>query len=82
VVRVAQTVVFKSEELLRKPAELFARVAEFLDIAPFPPNSEKSVHAREYDVTMSADEERYLKGVLEQEIRELVGCSAGIARRG
>lgn len=68
---VAQTVVFKSEELLGNPAELLGRVAELLDIATFPPIAEKSVHAREYDATMSADEKHYLIGVFEQEIREL-----------
>ena len=62
---------FKSAELLGNPAELLARVAEFLDIAPFPPIAEKSVHAREYGATMSADERRHLIGVFEQEIRGL-----------
>ena len=81
---VAQTLVFKSEDLLAKPDDVLARVAAFLEIVPFPPLTEKSVHAREYDATMSGDEKRYLMGVFEQEIHELErllgwDCSAWLA---
>jgi len=68
---VAQTLIFRSEELLGEPAEVLGRIANFLGIAPFPPLAEKTVHAREYDTKMSADEKRYLIDVYEQEVREL-----------
>ena len=68
---VAQTLVLRSEELLGQPAEVLARLASFLGIAPFPSVGEKTVHAREYDTTMSADEKQYLIGVYEQDILEL-----------
>jgi len=68
---VAQTLVFRSEELLGQPAEVLARIADFLGIAPFPELAEKTVHAREYDASMSADEKQYLVGVFEHEIHEL-----------
>jgi len=68
---VARTLVFRSEELLGQPAEVLARIADFLGIAPFPELAEKTVHAREYDASMSADEKQYLVGVFEQEIHEL-----------
>lgn len=66
-----QTVAFKSEELLAAPAVVLARIAGFLGIAPFPPVADTSVHAREYDTTMTAEEKRYLLSVFEPEIREL-----------
>jgi len=66
-----QTLVLRSEELLGQPTEVLARLASFLGIASFPYVREKTVHAREYDTTMSADEKQYLIGVYEQDIREL-----------
>ena len=66
-----QTIVFKSEELLATPAAVLVRVADFLDIAPFAPVTDKTVHAREYDATMTAEEKRYLLNVFEPEIHEL-----------
>lgn len=68
---VAQTLVFKSEDLLGDPTGVLARIASFLGVSPFPGVREKTVHAREYDTTMSADEKRYLIGVYEEEIHEL-----------
>jgi hypothetical protein len=68
---VAQTVVFRSEELIGRPAEVLTRIADFLGIASFPPLAEKTVNAREYDTAMSADEKRYLIGVFEQEVHAL-----------
>jgi hypothetical protein len=68
---VAQTLVLRSEELLGQPTEVLTRLASFLGIASFPPVREKTVHAREYDTTMSSDEKQYLIGVYEQDIREL-----------
>jgi hypothetical protein len=66
-----QTIVFKSEELLGAPAAVLARIADFLGIAPFPAVTDKTVHAREYDMAMTTEEKRYLLGVFEPEIREL-----------
>ena len=79
-----QTIVFKSEELLAASAAVLARIADFLDIAPFPPIADKTVHAREYDTTMTTEEKRYLIGVFEPEVRELErllrwDCSAWLA---
>jgi len=68
---VAQTLVFRSEELLGQPAEVLARIADFLGIASFPELAQKTVHAREYDASMSADEKQYLVRVFEQEIHDL-----------
>ena len=81
---VEQTLVFKSEELFAEPSEILRRVAAFLDIDPFPPVAPITIHAREYDTTMSEAEKRYLIGVFEQEIRELErllgwDCSAWLA---
>ena len=66
-----QTIVFRSEELLEAPAAVLARIADFLGIASFPPIADETVHVREYDTTMTAEEKRYLIGVFEPEIREL-----------
>lgn len=66
-----QTMVIRSEDLLRSPVTVLASVAEFLDIAPFPPIEDKTVHAREYDTTMTDEERRYLVSVFDPEIREL-----------
>jgi hypothetical protein len=66
-----QTIVFKSEELLATPAAVLARIAAFLGIAPFPPVADRTVHAREYDTTMSMEEKRYLVAVFEPEIHDL-----------
>jgi hypothetical protein len=68
---VAQTLIFRSEELLGHPDDVLARVAAFLGIALFPPVEQRSVHAREYDTTMSSEEKRYLVDVFEHEIHEL-----------
>jgi len=78
-----QTIVFKSEELLAAPRRARAD-RDFLDMAPFPPIADKTVHAREYDTTMTTDEKRYLIGVFEPEVRELErllrwDCSAWLA---
>jgi hypothetical protein len=79
-----QTIVFKSEELLSTPAAVLKQIADFLGIAPFPPVADKTVHAREYDTTMTAEEKRYLRAVFEPEIHELErllgwDCSAWLA---
>jgi len=66
-----QTIAFKSEELLASPADVLARIADFLGIAPFPSVAEKSAHARDYDTAMTEEERRYLVAVFEPEIREL-----------
>jgi len=66
-----QTIVFKSEELLREHTTVLARVADFLDIAPFPPLAEKRAEVREYETVMSDEERRYLGAVFETEIGEL-----------
>jgi len=66
-----QTLIFKSEDLLAAPAAVLARIADFLDIAPFPPTARKSAHARDYDTAMTAEERRYLVKIFEREIREL-----------
>ena len=70
-VPVAQTLIFKSEELLARPNEVLGQIAKFLDIAPFPPLPARIVHAREYATEMSDEEQRYLIGVFEAEIRQL-----------
>jgi hypothetical protein len=80
----AQMLIFKSEELQAQPAEVLAKIATFLDIAPFPPVEEKTVQAREYQDPMSEEDKRYLIGVFEPEIRELErvlgwDCSAWLA---
>ena len=67
----AQTIVFKSEELLESPATVLARIAEFLGVAPFPAVAARIVHAYPYDTAMSEDERRYLVSIFEPEIREL-----------
>jgi hypothetical protein len=79
-----QTIVFKSEELLGEHAAVLARVAQFLDIAPFPPLAEKRAEVREYNASMSAAEKDYLAAIFEPEIRELEqllnwDCSAWLA---
>lgn len=66
-----QTLVFKSEELLDAPSTVLARIAQLLDIAPFPPLAPRTEHAREYDTTMSEEARRYLLSVFAPEIREL-----------
>ncbi len=76
-----QTIVFKSEDLLGAHAEVLARVADFLGIAPFPPLAQKRAEVREYNVAMGAEEKRYLAGLYETEIgalERLLGwdCSA------
>jgi hypothetical protein len=76
-----QTIVFKSEDLLGAHAEVLARVADFLGIAPFPPLAQKTAEVREYNVAMGAEEKRYLAGLYETEIgalERLLGwdCSA------
>lgn len=81
---VAQTLIFKNEQLLDEPAAVLARSAEFLGIAPFPPLGAKTRNTREYNAAMSAEEKRYLTGVYAQEIRELErllgwDCSAWLA---
>jgi hypothetical protein len=68
---VAQTLIFKSEELLGQPGDVLRQIANFLGVTPFPPVVEKTVHAREYDTTMTVDEKRYLIGVYEEEIHDL-----------
>jgi hypothetical protein len=77
-------VLFKSEELLDSSPVVLARVAEFLGVAPFPAVHEKTVHAREYDTSMTGEERQYLVDVFEPEIRaleRLLGwdCSAWLA---
>jgi hypothetical protein len=67
----AQMLIFKSEQLQHQPDETLSRVATFLDIAPFPPVAKKTVHAREYDTTMTDEERHFLIGVFTAEIREL-----------
>ena len=79
-----QTLIFKSEELFEEPTEVLARIAVFLDIAPFPELAAKTVHAREYDAEMSDEERRRLVDVYEAEIRQLErllgwDCSAWLA---
>ena len=81
---VAQTLLFKSEELFEKPAEVLGRIAVFLDVAPFPPLAAKTVDVREYDTEMSDEEKRWLVGAYEAEIRQLErllgwDCSAWLA---
>jgi hypothetical protein len=66
-----QMLIFKSEELQAQPADVLARIATYLGIAPFPPVGEKIVQAREYQGAMSDEDKRYLIGVFEPEIREL-----------
>ena len=68
---VEQTLIFKSEELLGDPNEVLGRIAAFLDIDPFPSVTPKTLHAREYDTTMSDQEKGYLVEVYRDEIREL-----------
>jgi hypothetical protein len=79
-----QTLVFKSEELLATPAAVLAGIAAFLGIAPFPTAPGKTVHARDYDSAMTAEEKRYLVAVFTPEIRALErllawDCSAWLA---
>ncbi len=79
-----QTLVFKSEELIATPAAVLAAIADFLGIAPFPPTPGKTVHARDYDTSMTAEEKRYLLAVFTPEIRALErllawDCSAWLA---
>jgi hypothetical protein len=66
-----QTLVFKSEELLERPATVLARSAEFLGIAPFSPVVPRMVHSYRYERTMSDEERRHLVAFFEPEIREL-----------
>jgi hypothetical protein len=80
----AQMLIFKSEELQDQPAAALARIATFLDIAPFPRVEEKTAQVREYQDAMSDDDKRYLIGIFEPEIRELErmlgwDCSAWLA---
>ena len=81
---VAQTLIFKSEELFEQPADVLRRIAVFLDIAPFSELAAKTVHAREYDTEMSDEEKQCLIGVYEAEIRQLErllgwNCSAWLS---
>jgi hypothetical protein len=81
---VEQTLIFKSEELLAEPNAVLARVAVFLDIAPFPPVAAKIVSARKYKTKMSEEERRFLLEVYTEEIHELErmlgwDCSAWLA---
>jgi hypothetical protein len=81
---VAQTLIFKSEELLAEPNAVLARIAAFLEIAPFAPVAGKVVSARKYKAQMSEEERRYLIEVYTDEIRELErmlgwDCSAWLA---
>ena len=68
---VEQTLVFKSETLFDEPGAALSAVAAFLDIAPFPPLAEKTVHARDYEAPMSDEEKRYLLEVYADEVRQL-----------
>jgi hypothetical protein len=81
---VAQTLIFKSEELFERPNEVLGRIAIFLDIAPFPPLAAITADARGYDTEMGDEEKRFLIGVYEAEIRQLErllgwDCSAWLA---
>jgi hypothetical protein len=72
-----QTLVFKSEELFAAPAAVLPGIADFLGIAPFPPKPGKTVHARDYESAMTAEEKRYLVAVFTPEIRALERLLAG-----
>jgi hypothetical protein len=81
---IAQTLIFKNEQLLDEPAAVLDRIAEVLGIAPFPPLGAKTRNTREYDTAMSAEERRYLTDLYAEEIRELErllgwDCSAWLA---
>jgi hypothetical protein len=68
---VAQTLVLRTDDLSRALAPMLARVASFLDIAPFPPVQEIVAHARAYEEPMPEEERRHLARVFEPEIRAL-----------
>lgn len=68
---VEQTLILRSEELQREPQAALARITDFLGVARFPPVTPRSVHARTYDVPMSAEARRYLCEVFEPEVRTL-----------
>ena len=66
-----QTIVFKSEELSEAYEDVLDRIAGFLGIGPFPRIAPKTIHARDYEATMSEAEREYLKTVLEPDVRDL-----------
>jgi sulfotransferase family protein len=79
-----QTLLFKSEELSAAHQDVLARIASFLVIEPFPPVASKTVHARDYEATMSEVEKNYVKAALEADIHDLErllgwDCSAWLA---
>jgi Sulfotransferase domain len=66
-----QTLIFMSEELLQDPNAVLAKVAAFLDIAPFPSLAAKTKNTREYNTTMSEEEKRYLVALYKDEVEDL-----------
>jgi len=66
-----QTLVLRSEALFDGPDDVLNRIAAFLDIAPFAPLPRKTVHAREYEAPMTAEERRLLLETYASDVREL-----------
>lgn len=66
-----QTLVLKSEELLRAPQAALARITDFLGVARFPPVEPRRVHARPYQSPMSDEARNYLREVFASEVRNL-----------
>lgn len=66
-----QTLVLKSEELLRTPQDALARITAFLGVSRFSAVAPRSVHARPYQSPMSAEARSYLREVFAPEVRTL-----------
>ena len=66
-----QTLVLRSEALFDRPDDVLSRIAAFLAIAPFAPPAHKTVHAREYETEMSAEEKRFLLDAYADDVREV-----------
>jgi sulfotransferase family protein len=65
------TLVLKSEHLRDNPNDVLDRIANFLELDPFPRVELITVHARHYVSQMAARERDYLREIFENEIRGL-----------
>lgn len=65
-----QTLVLRSEDLRAATGATMKRIAEFLQLAPFPHFVPKLTQAK-YERAMTPVERQYLAGIFAEEIREL-----------
>ena len=68
---IERTLVLKSEKFQADPAPALGRIAEFLDVGPFPRVAPRNVFVLPYEAPMSDSARRFLRETFEMEIRTL-----------